>query len=101
MKNVIVTLEEAKAHMIVEHALDDLLIQSYIDAASEYVAKRLNRSMAEILAAEESAVKLLVLQQVADFYANRESASATELKTSKTFEYLLSMYRNYSDVSGL
>lgn len=42
-----VTLEEAKAHLLVIHSSDDDLIQSYIDAAESYAATYMNRPAIE------------------------------------------------------
>lgn len=84
-----VTLSEAKKHLRVEHDDEDDLIQIYIDAAEDWVAKRCGE-FDELPSALVGAVLLFV----GDLYENREiQFTSIKMSASKTMETLVAPYR--------
>nr|DAO97635.1 MAG TPA: Head Tail Connector Protein [Caudoviricetes sp.] len=84
-----VTLEEAKKHLRVEHSEEDALIQTYIEAAEDWIAKRCG-TFDELPKALVAAVLLFV----GDLYENREiQFTSIKMSTSKTMETLVAPYR--------
>jgi uncharacterized phage protein (predicted DNA packaging) len=69
-----VTLSLAKAHLNIDHAGDDELLQLYIDAADAWFASHTGRNLADIdpLPAD---IKLAVLKLAAFYYMQREAVS--------------------------
>lgn len=84
-----ITLQQAKQHLRVEHDDEDDLIQTYIDAAEDWIAKRCGEF--------EDFPKALVaatLLFVGDLYENREiQFTSIKMSTSKTMETLVAPYR--------
>lgn len=100
----IVTLERARAHLNVTHDLDDELIQHYLDAAEDYAAKYLGRSLDDLLEeiyseppsepALPASVEQAVLLLVGGYYALREAqVTGTILVQNPAAEALMHFYR--------
>lgn len=96
-----VTLDEAKKHLLVDNSFkdDDEYILALIDVAEDAVAVNLCEKLDSITVGGElpPAVKAAILLLVGNLYANREPVAYTSVnKVPYTFEYLLSLYKNYS-----
>ena len=88
------TLEQAKAHLRVDHTHEDALIQSMIQAATYSVADYLDMAHEDMeLLAPPAPVEAAILLRVADLYENREAQTDRPLHGNKTFERLLQPYR--------
>ncbi len=89
----ITKLETVKAHLRIDHDDEDVMIQSYVDAAEKHVNDWCDRTEAwkDFPAPVASAVLLIV----GDLYTNRE-AQGPQLHRNITVEYLLQPYRNLS-----
>ncbi len=84
-----ITLQQAKQHLRVDHSDEDDLIQTYIDAAEDWIAKRCGEF--EELPKSLVAATLLF---VGDLYENREiQFTSIKMSTSKTMETLVAPYR--------
>ena len=108
-----VTLEQAKAHLLVIHDADDALIQQNIDAAEAYAANYMNRqaiadkpvypwrklwTVGQVLSETPDPVPKSVVQAVSlltsDFYENRTvGIVGTIFTTNPSAENLLWQYR--------
>ena len=96
-----VTLCEAKKHLLVDNSFkdDDEYILALIDVAEDAVSVNLCEKLDSITVGGEltPAVKAAILLLVGNLYANREPVAYTSVnKVPYTFEYLLSLYKNYS-----
>ena len=96
-----VTLCEAKKHLLVDNSFkdDDEYILALIDVAEDAVSVNLCEKLDSITVGGElpPAVKAAILLLVGNLYANREPVAYTSVnKVPYTFEYLLSIYKNYS-----
>ena len=88
------TLEQAKAHLRVEHTDEDALIQSMIQAATYSVADYLDMAHEDMeLLAPPAPVEAAILLRVADLYENREAVTDRSLYDNPTFLRLLAPYR--------
>lgn len=88
-----ITLEEAKQHLRVDHDEDDGLIQSMISAAAAYVTTQVD-DMPDPLPAPIKAAALLL---VGDLFEHRERQAITGaggFKENETFRLLLNPYRS-------
>lgn len=93
-----ITLDEIKAHLNIEldwHG-EDQYLKSLIDAAKVVVQKHICEDDIDGMSEEQKkplihAIKLLV----GTWYMNRESLSNLQ-KGNHSFEYILSLYKNYS-----
>lgn len=90
----ITTLEEAKAHLRVDHNDEDFLINGYLQAATAAAYDYLNWT--EAPAVIPSPVISAVLLAVGDLYENRERHIESRMVESKTYQLLLNPYRNMS-----
>lgn len=95
-----ITLCEAKKHLLIDYSYnqDDEYILALIDVAEDAVAINLNVQLASITVGGElpSAVKAAILLLVGNLYANREPVAYTSInKVPYTFDYLISLYKNY------
>lgn len=73
-------LDDVKRHLVITNALDDVVIQSYIDAAESYVAGYLRLDLAVAFpsglpASIQQAVRMLVAQYFGTRGATSEIAS--------------------------
>ena len=96
-----VTLCEAKKHLLVDNSFkdDDEYILALIDVAEDAVSVNLCEKLDSITVGGDlpPAVKAAILLLVGNLYANREPVAYTSVnKVPYTFEYLLSLYKNYS-----
>lgn len=96
-----VTLSEAKKHLLVDDSFkdDDDYILALIDIAEDAVAINLCIQLDSITTGGElpPVVKAAILLLVGNLYANREPVSYTSVnKIPYTFDYLISLYKNYS-----
>lgn len=89
----LITLDEAKAQARIDHDDEDALLQVMIDAATEYVAKALNRTDLDTNAPKMA--KQAALLVFADLYGNREAQTDSSMAPNKTAEALLAMCRDY------
>lgn len=101
MLNVVVTdtgplfsLEEAKAHLRVDHGDDDALIGTYSDAAVASVLQYCNLALVPNTDGAVAAFKAAALLVLGDFFANREAVVAgTTFAPSATAQNLVNPYR--------
>ena len=92
------TLEQAKAHLRVDHTHEDALIQSMIDAATQSVANHLDMHVDDMedYIDMPAPVAAAILLRVADLYENREAVTDRSLYDNPTFARLLAPYRSLS-----
>jgi len=83
------TLTQAKAHLRVDHADEDALIQTLIDGAIHSVCDYLNVTTLPSYPAVEIAVMMLV----GALYENRESVTDRPLSDNRLYDRLLAPYR--------
>ncbi len=89
-----VTLEQAKLHLRVDHYDEDTLILSQIDAATQSVANYLDMDVDDMeLLPMPAPVEAAILLRVGDLYENREGLSNRPVITNPTMERLLWPYR--------
>lgn len=88
------TLEETKLHLRVDHNFEDAAIEAMIDASTAAVSDYTGVSIEDLeLLAQPAPVRSAALLQVADLYENRERQSSQVLHRNDTFERLLNPYR--------
>ncbi|WP_019342832.1 head-tail connector protein [Stutzerimonas stutzeri] len=85
-----ITVAEAKQHLRVMHALEDGLIQLYLDAALGHVAEYLGDDMPDPL---PEPIQAAVLLLTGDLYINRERQTDRILYESTAYTLLLAPYR--------
>lgn len=85
-----VTLEEAKAHLRVDHDAEDELIEAYIDAAAAAVR---DYTGAEFADPAPGPVRAAVLLMVGELYAHRERSTDRVIHLNQTYYALLNPYR--------
>jgi uncharacterized phage protein (predicted DNA packaging) len=73
---MVVTLEEAKAHLRVDTADDDTLITGLIGAATGYVEAALSRPLTDT---EPQAIKVGINMLVAHWYINTEAVTPVSM----------------------
>lgn len=96
---MIVSLNHLKKHLYVEHNEDDLYLLSLLDVAEEAV--RVNMNVPE-LDDEDPKVVQSILLLAGNLYANREPVAFTNSsKVPLSFDYLISLSKNYSDEKGI
>lgn len=86
-----ITLQQAKLHLRVDHDEEDTAIQAMIDAAEAAALDYLN--LAGFIGDTPAPVAAAVLLQVGDLYANRERQADRQLYANQTYERLLNPYR--------
>lgn len=98
------TLARAKEHLNIEmgYTGDDDYISSLIEASEDAVSVHIGNNLADILITGGTgttlppAVSQAILLLVGNFYANRETAAFAKVeKIPLSYEYLLSLYKNY------
>ena len=83
------TLEQTKAHLRVDHDAEDTLISSIMAAATDTVAHHIG--VASLDDTAPASVKLAALLMVGSLYENREGGARAT--SSGMFERLLEPYR--------
>lgn len=95
-----VTLEQAKKHLNIDADFieDDGYISMLISVAEEATEKHLNIEFKEEFGNDGLPTPLIqaMLLLIGTLYANRESVADKAMsKVEHTYEYLLTLYRNY------
>jgi uncharacterized phage protein (predicted DNA packaging) len=86
-----VTLTELKAHLRVEHADEDALIQTYLDAAATAAEDYTGVTFTD---PAPDPVRAAVLLLAADLYEHREAAVVGSIRTeNRVYQALLNPYR--------
>lgn len=91
-------------HLLLDDSFkdDDLYILGLIDVAEDAVARNLNLKLDELAVDGEftpPAVIHAILLLIGNLYANREPVSYSSVnKVPYTFDYLVSLYKNYKEV---
>lgn len=78
-----IDLDEIKAHLRIEHDLDDELLTLYADTALEVAQNHIGKTWGESTAAETvqftNGIKVGCLMFIGHLYANRETVSDVQL----------------------
>ncbi|UKH28515.1 head-tail connector protein [Actinobacillus pleuropneumoniae] len=81
--NVSISLEEIKAHLRIEHDLDDslleMLAESALEVAQNYIGKTWGESHTEKEVKFTSGIKVGCLMFIGHLYANRETVADVQL----------------------
>ncbi len=85
-----ITVAEAKQHLRVMHALEDGMIQLYLDAALAHVSEYLGDDLPDPM---PEPIQAAVLLLTADLYVNRERQTDRILYESTAYTLLLAPYR--------
>lgn len=90
-----ISLEEAKLHLRVDHDDEDAAIHSMIATALMATMDYLNWEAKSLLGGGyvPAPIKAAVLLQVGDLYENRERQGDRQLYSNATYERLLNPYR--------
>lgn len=86
-------LEDVKAHLRIQHDVEDTLILTYWDAAIGHVEQYLGDNMPDPAPRPIDAAILLL---VADMYEHRTRQTTQPLSEGSTFRLLLNPYRSMS-----
>ena len=87
------TLQETKLHLRVDHSEEDALIEALMDTATAACADYLNMEAADLVVAVPAPVKSAALLLVGALYENRESMGERPYNKNPAFEMLLAPYR--------
>ena len=87
------TLQETKAHLRVDHDTEDALIQALMSAATTTTANYLGLPVDQLTTTTPSPIKSAALLMVADMFENRTAQVERPLYANQTYERLLSTYR--------
>ena len=90
------TLQETKLHLRVDHSDEDALIEALMTTATAACADFLNMDAADLVVAVPAPIKSAALLLVGDLYANREAQSDRKLYANDTYRNLLNPYRLHS-----
>lgn len=85
-----VTLEELKAHLRIEHEHEDTLLLTYQDAAEQAVR---DYTGADFDDPAPGPVRAAVLLLVGELYAHRERSTERPIHLNSTYHALLNPYR--------
>lgn len=85
-----VTLQEAKAHLRVEHDAEDNLILAYIEAAERAVEDYTGTDFSD---PAPGPIRAAVLLMVGELYAHRERSTDRVIHLNQTYHALLNPYR--------
>jgi uncharacterized phage protein (predicted DNA packaging) len=95
-----IDLQDIKQHLQIEHNLDDYILLTYLEAATEAVKTHCNVGSLDDLCDENGelrpSIRQAILLLTGNFYQNREIVSfgvPTELP--KGFEYLIDLNKKY------
>lgn len=86
-----ITITEAKQHLRVMHALEDPLIQIYIDAAKKHIAEYLGEDLPDPMPED---IQCAVLLLTGDLYVNRERQLDRPVYHNVAYQMLLAPYRS-------
>lgn len=86
-------LDQAKAHLRVDHSDDDALIETYSDAAVARVLQYCNLATVPAGAIPEAAFRAAALLTLGDLYANREPILGPGVTLARTVTDLVDPYR--------
>lgn len=90
-----ITLEEVKLHLRVDHDDEDTLITSFIEAIGKHIADYCNVPYDELDERVDPSIgKAAALLLIADLYENREAQSNRPLHENLTVNRLLDLQRN-------
>lgn len=89
------TLQETKLHLRVDHDDEDTLIAALIDTAHAACANHLNMPAADLVVAVPAPIKSAALLMVGSLYNDRESQGDRPYNKNPTFEMLLQPYKVY------
>ena len=90
------TLQETKLHLRVDHSDEDALIEALMATATAACADFLNMPAADLVVAVPAPVKSAALLLVGNLYENRESMGDRPYSKNPTFEALLNPYRAHA-----
>ena len=90
------TLEETKLHLRIDHSDEDTLIQSLIATATAACADYLNIDAAQLTTSTPGPIKSAALLMIGTLYEQRESQSERPYNHNPTFDRLLGPYRAYA-----
>lgn len=84
-----VSRDEVKTHLRITQTTEDTLLDLYIEAADDYIAKFLNEPDFEV----NGSIRAAALLIVGDLYQNREGTMDTDIKENPAVKNLLYPYR--------
>ena len=87
------TLQETKLHLRVDHSEEDALIEALMTTATAACADYLNMEAADLVVAVPAPVKSAALLLVGALYEQRESQGDRPYNKNPAFEALLNPYR--------
>lgn len=87
------TLDETKLHLRVDHDHEDALIYSLMAAATTATADYLNLPVDQLTTTVISPIRAAALLMVAGLYENREDQTDRQLYRNDTYYRLLAPYR--------
>ena len=90
------TLQETKLHLRVDHNDEDALIGALMTTATAACADFLNMPAADLVVAVPAPVKSAALLLVGNLYENRDSMGDRPYSKNPTFEALLNPYRAHA-----
>ena len=98
------TLATIKKHLNIDSSFtdDDTYLTSLGDVAEQIVSKHVQYNLAELAASNGGSLPAPIahacLLLIGNFYMNRESVAAVSMsKIPMSYEYLLGLYKNYSN----
>ncbi|BFN26567.1 phage gp6-like head-tail connector protein [Pseudomonas sp. SCT] len=86
-----ITVAEAKQHLRVMHAMEDPLIQLYLDAATRHVEQYLGEDLPDPM---PEAIQAAILLLTGDLYVNRERQSDRPIHENTAYQLLLAPYKS-------
>ncbi len=87
------TLEQTKLHLRVDHTDEDALIEALMTTATAACADYLNMPAADLVVAVPAPIKSAALLLIGTLYEQRESVGERPYNRNPTFEALLNPYR--------
>ena len=87
------TLQETKLHLRVDHNDEDALIEALMTTATAACADYLNMDAADLVVAVPAPIKSAALLLVGALYEQRESQGERPYNKNPAFEMLLAPYR--------
>ena len=87
------TLQETKLHLRVDHNDEDALIEALMTTATAACADYLNMEAADLVVAVPAPIKSAALLLIGTLYEQRESVGERPYNRNPTFEALLNPYR--------